>query len=95
MKDYLKYLEETLKGNDLMNCPGQIYNVDETSIPLDQKPPNVIAKRGQRKVRYRVSGNKKQITVVGCINAAGQAIPPFVARCLHHDWTDGEMPGTT
>ena len=29
---------------------------------------------------------------------AGQAIPPFVifdAKCLNHDWTDGEVPGTT
>ena len=98
MKDYFKSLEETLNEHDLMNCPGQIYNVDETGVPLDHKPPNVIAQRGQKKIRYRVSRNKKQITVVGCINAAGQAIPPFVifdAKCLNHDWTDGEVPGTT
>ena len=75
MKDYFKSLEETLNEHDLMNCPGQIYNVDETGVPLDH---NVIAQRGQKKIRYRVSRNKKQITVVGCINAAGQAIPPFV-----------------
>ena len=96
--EYFKSLEETLKEHDLINSPGQIYNVDETGVPLDHKPPNVVARRGQKKVRYRVSGNKKQITVVGCINAAGQAIPPFVifdAKCLNHDWTDGEVPGTT
>ena len=96
--EYFKSLEETLKEQGLMNSPGQIYNVDETGVPLDHKPPNVVARKGQKKVRYRISGNKKQITVVGCVNAAGQAIPPFVifdAKCLNHDWTDGEVPRTT
>ena len=90
-KDYFKSLEETLKQHNLMNCPGQIYNVDEMGVPLDHRPPNVIARRWQEKVCYRVSGNKKQVTVVGCINAAGQSIPLFVifdAKCLNHDWTD-------
>ena len=67
----------------------------KTGVLLDHKAPNVIVKRGQRKVRYRVSGNKKQITVVACINAASQTIPLFVifdAKCLNHDWTDGGCP---
>jgi len=31
----------------------------------------------QKKVRYRTSGNKSQITVIGCISAVSQAIPPL------------------
>ncbi len=72
--------------------------MDETSVPLDHKPPNIVVRKGQKKLRYRISGNKKQITVVRCVNAAGPAIPPFVifdAKNLNHDWTDGEVPGTT
>ena len=46
--EYFKSLEESLKEHDLMNRPGQIYNVDETGVPLDHKPPNFIAKRGQK-----------------------------------------------
>ena len=90
-------LEKILKGYGLMSCPGQIYNIDKTGIPLDHKPPYVI-EEGAKKIQYRTSGSKKQITVVGCINAAGQALPPFVifdAKCLNHEWTDGEVPGTT
>ena len=37
------------------------------------------------------------MTVVGCINAIGQALPPFIifnAKNLNLDWTDGEVPGT-
>ncbi len=86
-------LEDTLKEHNLMTSPGQFYNVDETSVPLDHKPPNIVVRKGQKK-----AVNKKQIMVVGCVNAAGQAIPPFVifdAKNLNHDWTDGEVPGTT
>ncbi len=77
-KEYFDTLEVTLKEHSLMTSPGQNYNVDETGVPLDHKPPNIVVRKDQKKVRYRISGNKKQITVVGCVNAAGQAIPPFV-----------------
>ena len=43
------------------------------------------------------SGNKSQITVVGCISAAGFAIPPMIVwdrRTLHPDMSSGEVPGT-
>ena len=63
----------------------------------DPRPPNVVAKRGQRKARYRVSGKKEQITVLACGNAVGQAIPSMViieGKNFNHDWTLGEVPGT-
>ena len=42
--------------HDLMSRPAQIYNMDKSGVTLDPRPPNVIAKRGQKKVRYRVFG---------------------------------------
>ena len=51
MESYFNLLEGTLSDNDLMNHQAQIYNVDESGMPLDAQPPNVIAKRGQKKVR--------------------------------------------
>ena len=36
---YYDLLEVTLKENNLEDCPGQIYNMDETGIPLDPRPP--------------------------------------------------------
>lgn len=74
--------------------PSQIYNVDETEMPLDHRPPKIVAKRGQRKVRYRTSGNKSQITVIGCVSASGQAIPPFVIFdniSVNLEWTKEEV----
>ena len=55
-------------------------------------------KRGQHKVLYCTSGNKSQVTVVACIEATGQCMPPciiFEAKNLNIDWTRDEVPGTT
>ena len=62
----------------LLSLPSRIYNVDETGMALDSHAPKVVAKRGQKKVRYRTSGNKSQITIIVCVSASGQCIPPFV-----------------
>ena len=74
---YYNLLEDTLQECDLMNNPAQLYNMDESGIPLDPRPPNVITKHGQKKVRYRVSGKKEQITILGSVNAIRHAIPPM------------------
>ena len=97
MESYFNLLEDTLSEHDLMNHPAQIYNMDESGMPLDARPPNVIAKRGQKKVRYRQAGKKEQISVIACANAVGQSIPPMVifeGKYLNLQWTVGEVPGT-
>ena len=78
MTDYFALLKDVLTENGLLNSPGRIYNVNETGIALDGHAPKLVAKRGQKKVRYRTSGNKSQITVIACVSASGQCIPPFV-----------------
>ena len=91
---YFDLLEETLVANDLMDKPAQIFNCDETGMPLNHKPSSVIAKKHPRTV---TSSNKKQITVLACCNAAGYTIPPLVLfgrKNLNHDLTVGEVPGT-
>lgn len=52
--------------------PECIYNCDKSGMPLEHKP---IALKGTKKV---TSGNKTQITILGCVSAAGQTIPPIV-----------------
>ena len=42
---YFDLLESTLMENGLEDCPGQIYNMDETGMPLDPRPPNITAKK--------------------------------------------------
>ena len=38
-----------------MNSPAQIYNMDESGMSLDARPPNVVAKRGQKRSTITVS----------------------------------------
>ena len=97
LESYFTLLKKIMEENKLTDKPGQVYNVDETGMPLDHRPPKVLAVKGQKKVRYCTSGNKSQITVIGCVNATGTAIPPFVifdAKSLNTEWTEGEVPGT-
>ena len=97
MKEYFELLKTTLTENNLLDKPSQLYDVDETGMPLDHKLPKLVAHKGQKKVRSKTSGNKSQITVIACVNATGQTIPPFVifdAKMLNVDWTQGEVPGT-
>ena len=98
LEEYFHVLKDVLEKNGLMNQPGCIYNVDESGMPFEHRPPRVVTAKGQRKVRYRTSGNKSQTTVIGCVSAAGQALPPFVifdAKSLNMDWTIGQVVGTT
>ena len=97
LAQYFELLKDTLVEHNLLHSPSNIYNMDESGIPLDPKAPNVVAVKGTKKVRYRSSGRKGQVTIVACGNAAGQVIPPMVifdAKNLNHAWTDNEIPGT-
>ena len=96
---YFMLLRETLTTHGLMDKPSQIYNVDESGVPLNPRPPKIVTTKGRvtKKVRYRTSGRKGQVTVVGCANASGQAIPPMIiydAARLNPAWTRDEVPGT-
>lgn len=86
-----------LDDHTLMTHPEQIYNMNETGMPFDPRPPKVAASKGLKKVRYRSYGQKGQVTVVGCASVSGQPIPPFVifdAKQLNSLWTKGEVAGT-
>ena len=74
MEDYFIMLKKTLLENDLMDKPEQIYNVDESGMPLDHRPPKVVSQKGQKKVRSRTSGNKSQI----CVSATGHMHFPLL-----------------
>ena len=91
MEEYFKLLKYTLTEKKLLNEPSRIYNVDETGMPLDHRPPKVVAYKGQKKVRTRTLGNKSQVTMIACVSATShsQVIPPFVifdAKMLNLDW---------
>jgi len=97
LNNYYDLLRSVYDESDFDKFPESIYNMDETGVPLSPRPPKVIAKKGQKKVRYRTSGQKSQITVIGCGNATGQSIPPFIifaAKQLSPLWMNDEVNGS-
>jgi len=89
IQHYFYLLQDVLTKNGLMNAPHQIYNVDDSGVPLDPKILNAVAKKGSKKVRMRSTGRKGQVTVVACGNAAGQVILIMVifdTKKLCHAW---------
>lgn len=94
---YFDLLEQTLDQNDLLNSPSRIFNCDESGIPLDPTPPKVIVSKGTKHPRCVTTGDKAQITVLACCNAAGQVLPPFVIfdrKTLKAEMAVGEVPET-
>ena len=97
IKAYFEELKLIFDEFNFYEHPEAIYNMDETGVPLDPCPPKVIAAKGQKKVRYRTSGKKQQITVIDCGNATGQAMPPFIifaAKQVNPLWTQDEVVGS-
>ena len=93
---YFDLLERTMEENKLMDKPGQVFNMDESGMPLDPKAPRIVAERGSSAITVG-SGNKSQVTIVGCCSAAGFCMPPMVIwdrKTLAPELTIGEVPGT-
>ena len=68
---YYNVLEQTLVDNELQSSPSQVFNMDETGMPLEPDLPHVIAAKGEKHVSCITTGNKAQVTVAAACNAAG------------------------
>ena len=80
-----------------MNKACQIYNLDETRMCQDPDHPKVVTLKGTKHAMCVTTGNKTQITVIGCCSAGGRALPPMVIfdrKTLKPEWTQGEIPGS-
>ena len=94
---YFDLLAQTMADNDLLDKPCQIFNMDESGMPLDPKQVKGVFQRGVKNVLAPSSGDKTQITVVACISAAGSCMPPMVIldrKTLPPYFPNGEVPGT-
>ena len=94
---YFDILEQTLTENGIMDKPCQVFNCDETGMPLAPSPPKVVTVKGDKHPYSINCGNRAQITVLSCCSAAGYAIPPLVifdCKILKPEMADGEVPGT-
>ena len=94
---YFDLLEETLHVHGLSRRPAQVFNCDETGLPLSHKPPKVVVAAAQKHPYTITSNDKAQITILACASASGYSIPPMVIfdrKTLKPDMTIGEVLGT-
>ena len=97
INEYFDILEETLCDNNLIDKPQAVFNMDESGVPLCPQGQKGIHKLGSRNPVIITSGDKTQITIVGCVSAAGYCLPPMVIwdrKTLAPSLTVGEVPGT-
>lgn len=97
IENYFDMLEATMAEYDLQAKPCQLFNMDETGLPLDPNPPKVVCAVGEKNPSSIRAGNKSQITAVGCVSAAGYCIPPMIIydrKTLSRDMVKSEIPGT-
>ncbi|XP_026736710.1 uncharacterized protein LOC113500199 [Trichoplusia ni] len=96
--EFYKILETVIDKNNLRGRPECVYNVDETGIPLNNRPPNIIAQKGAKDVVSVTNVERgENVTVLACMNATGQYIPPFVlfkGVRKRDDFLVGMPPGT-
>ena len=94
---YYDILERTLTENDLMDKPCQIFNCDETGMPLSPTPTEVVTTKGDKHPYSINAGDKTQMTVLMCCSAGGYPIPPYVIfdrKFIKPELAEGEVAGT-
>ncbi len=97
MDNYCKLLKDTYDQFGFAEHPETIFNMVETGMPLCPRPPKVVARKGQKKVRYRTLGQKSQVTVLACGSATDEIIPPFIifaGKQISPLWTQDEVTGS-
>ena len=75
------YIKEIDGGPQALWDPRRIFNCDESGFPLDGNTGRikaVLAKKGAWHVMKRERETKMQITVLGCANATGDFMSPYL-----------------
>ncbi|KAF2891803.1 hypothetical protein ILUMI_14370 [Ignelater luminosus] len=66
--EFYKTLEKVVEENDLRGESECVYNINETEMPLNNQPPNIIAKKGSKNVVSMTSVEQGQnVTVLACV----------------------------
>lgn len=96
--DYFVKLEQILTELNLKDKPQCIYNIDEKGCRLTIHHQQVVfARRGAKRVHMVAPEHAESVTVVGCINAVGNSIPPMVifkGKRLKEEFKGNLPPGS-
>ena len=75
-----EYFEDISKHTDNID-PSHIWNMDESGFSFQHRPSKIICQKGLKSIGSRVSNTRQNITVMACVSASGQVMPPmFIVR---------------
>ena len=75
---YFFTLNELLTKNGLKCKPRQIYNADESFLPLNETKEKAVTMRNSKSVFSQSLGTTEHITVLCGASASGAALPPMI-----------------
>ena len=75
---YFYSLHEVFRKTYALLNPSLIWNMDESGLQMDFKPPKIIAKRGPKHLESRTSGKRETVTIIAAVNGAGSLVPPHL-----------------
>ena len=92
-------VEETIQDLGIQSKPQHIWNCDETSFCHDPSQTKVVASKSEKSSRLTAATGRKNTSVLACVNAAGEKLPPFVifkGKNLWDSWIskEGNWPNT-
>ena len=96
---YFDMFQAIMEEYDLLQKPCYFFNIVETGLPISPKPLKMVCCKSSKNPCCIDSGGKSQITVVGCVSAAGYCVPPMVvynrkSYIVSAEMVQGEIPGT-
>ena len=92
-------LEKTIQYLGIQSKPQQIWNCDETSFCHDPSQTKVLASKGEKSSWLTAATGRENTSVLACVNAAGEKLPPFAifkGKNLWDSWIpkEGDWPNT-
>ncbi|XP_018370178.1 PREDICTED: tigger transposable element-derived protein 1-like [Trachymyrmex cornetzi] len=98
VKDHFEKLNNLLTELDIKFKPERIFNMDEKGCRLTMHhQPTVLAQKGAKRVHFIANEHAENVTVVGCVSAIGNVIPPmiiFKGKRGKPEFTDNLPPGS-
>ena len=84
MNEYYDLLYTVLDDNGLLNSPRQLFNCDETFVPLGYSREKVVTTKGVKNVYRQSQGTSDHIMMLCCASAAGLPLPPLIiySKCF-------------
>lgn len=92
VNDHFEKVRNLRESLMIENRPECLYNMDEKGCRISlHHQQTVLAEKGAKRVHQMSNEHAESVTVVGCVNAVGNAIPPiilFKGKRLKPEFTD-------